>query len=416
MAEVLVLGAGMVGVAAALELQTRGHAVVLVDRRGPGEETSFGNAGFVQGEAVEPYAMPRDLRTLAAYAVGRTNDLVYDPSALPRLAPVLWRYFRNSAPARHRQISAVYAQLVQRALADHAPLIEAAGQEPHIRRTGYLQIWRDARGAEAAAAETVRLIREYDVTVTALDGTAVAAAEPALKRPVAGGLLWGDCWTSDDPGALTVAYAELFTRRGGTVLRGEAASLARTGAGWQVDTASGPVGAAQAVIALGPWAPDLLARLGWRVAMLWKRGYHGHFAAPVRLQRPLIDADAGVVLSPMRRGLRIATGAALVARDAPSDPGQLLRGACAASELVEIGTRIAEPQWFGHRPCLPDMLPLVGAVPGEPGLWVDFGHGHQGFTLGPTTARLLADAMAGARTELLAALAPAARPEVMRAA
>lgn len=416
MAESVVLGAGMVGVAAALELQARGQSVVLVDRRGPGEETSFGNAGFVQGEAVEPYAMPRDLRTLAAYAVGGTNDLVYDPSALPRMAPVLWRYFRNSAPARHRQISAVYAQLVQRALADHAPLIAAAGQEAHIRRTGYLQIWRDLRGAEAGAAEAERLARDYGVTVAALDGAAVAAAEPALKRSVAGGLLWGDCWTSDDPGALTAAYAELFTRRGGTVLRGEAASLARKGAGWQVETEAGPVDAAQAVIALGPWSPDLLARLGWRVAMLWKRGYHGHFETPARLVRPLVDGDAGVVLSPMRRGLRIATGAALVARDAPSDPGQLLRGACAASELLEIGTRVAEPQWFGHRPCLPDMLPLVGAVPGEPGLWVDFGHGHQGFTLGPTTARLLADAMAGERTALLSALAPAARSAVMRPA
>ncbi|WP_138466742.1 FAD-binding oxidoreductase [Poseidonocella sp. HB161398] len=414
MPQIIVLGAGMVGTGTALALQARGHDVTLVDRRGPGEETSYGNAGFIQAEAAEPYAMPRDLRTLAAYALGQSNDLVYDLAALPKMAPVLWRYFRNSAPAAHRRASAQYAQLVARATGDHAPLIAASGQDNLIRRTGYHQAYRDPRAFAAAAREAERLAAEYGVPSQALDSAALARAEPALKTPLPGAIFWESCWTTPDPGGLTAAYARLFAAQGGRVCRGDAMSLAPSGSGWTVATEEGPVAAAHAVVALGPWAPDLMARFGYRVSMLWKRGYHGHFDSPAALSRPLIDDANGVVLTPALRGLRIATGAALVARDAPADPVQLRRGAAAAGELLEIGPRVAEPQWFGHRPCLPDMLPLVGAAPRHPGLWLNFGHGHQGFTLGPTTGILLADALEGQSDPLLSALSPAARPGVLR--
>ncbi|RLL72360.1 NAD(P)/FAD-dependent oxidoreductase [Paenirhodobacter hankyongi] len=414
MAQIIVLGAGMVGAGAALALQAHGHDVTLVDRRGPGEETSFGNAGFIQAEAVEPYPIPRDLRTLVAYAAGRTNDIVYAPGALPKMAPGLWSYFRNSAPARHRQISAIYARLTQRATADHQPLIAASGQDALIRRTGYGQVYRDPRALERAARGAERLQRDYGTASEVLDGPALARAEPALKTAVPGALFWHDCWTCADPGGLTAAYAALLVRRGGRFLTGDALSLAQSGAGWSVATKAGRIDAERVVVALGPWAPDLLARFGYRVAMLWKRGYHGHFDSPAALNRPLIDDANGVVMTPTRFGLRLATGAALVDRKAPADPVQLRRGAAAVADLIELGPRVEEPQWFGHRPCLPDMLPLLGEAPRHKGLWLDFGHGHQGFTLGPTTGLLLAEAMEGRRDALLDALAPAARPSVLR--
>lgn len=409
MTEIIVLGAGMVGVSAALELQARGHRVVLVDRRGAGEETSYGNAGFIQAEAAEPHPIPHDPMTLLSYAFGRSNDVVYDPKYLPALAPVLWRYFRASAPKRHRAISKIYAQLTRRSTADHAPLIAAAGAEALIRRNGYADVYRSAHRFEAAARRAEALARDYGVSAGIEDSAALAKAEPAIRVPLAGAVLWHDCWTCADPGALTAAYAALFERRGGTFVRGDALSLRQAGAGWSVETARGLVTGEKAVVALGPWSPELLARFGYGIQMLWKRGYHGHFDSPVRLARPFLDAENGILLTPMRKGLRLATGAALVQPTDPSDPVQLRRGIAAASGLVPLGARVEEPQWFGNRPCLPDMLPLVGPAPNHAGLWFDFGHGHQGFTLGPTTAHLLAERMEGARSEVLDALDPAHR-------
>ena len=90
-ADVIVLGAGMVGISAAIHLQKRGRAVVLVDRRGPAEETSYGNAGIIQREAVVPYMFPREWATIWRYALNNSTDAHYHVTALPRIAPWLFR-------------------------------------------------------------------------------------------------------------------------------------------------------------------------------------------------------------------------------------------------------------------------------------------------------------------------------------
>jgi len=122
-----------------------------------------------------------------------------------------------------------------------------------------------------------------------------------------------------------------------------------------------------------------------------------------------MDVANAVVLSPMTQGLRIATGAEIVDRAGPMNLRQLDRGLAGARELLDIGAPIEETPWFGHRPCLPDMLPLVGAAPRHRGLWFDFGHGHQGLTLGPTTGRLLANIIDGESDDTVAALSPEGR-------
>src|SRR5579875_3407966 len=104
-ADVVVLGAGMVGVCCALQLQARGRSVVLLDRTGPAAETSFGNTGLIQREGAVPYGFPRELKTLLNVALGRSLAVHYHRDALPRLLPFLLRYWRNSAPARHRAIA-----------------------------------------------------------------------------------------------------------------------------------------------------------------------------------------------------------------------------------------------------------------------------------------------------------------------
>jgi D-amino-acid dehydrogenase len=141
---VVVLGAGMVGTGTALALQDRGFAVTLIDRAAPGSETSYGNAGVAQGEAYEPYALPRELSTLWRIALKCDNSVEWDLPGLWRLAPSLISYWRNSAPARHRRISLAYAPLIRRAIRDHARWVRASGCEELIRREGYRIVFRDS--------------------------------------------------------------------------------------------------------------------------------------------------------------------------------------------------------------------------------------------------------------------------------
>lgn len=408
MADFLVLGGGMIGISTALALQERGHAVVVVDRAQVGRETSYGNAGIIQAEATEPYPMPRDLPTLAKMGLGLTNDLVWSLKGLYDMAPTLLRYHHHSAPQRHRQLSSIYAQLTMRSTKDHEKWIGQAGAQDLISQSGHYCLYRDAKSLDEAIADAERMMAVYDVRASFLSGADYLGREPAMIAPPEGAVHWRDSWHCADPGGLVQAYAALFQQRGGQVLSGAAESLAAHGQGWQVETADGPLRAGSVIIALGPWAPKFLYRFGYRIPMVYKRGYHWHYANPKRLNAPFLDAAHGIVAAQMNQGLRLLSGAALVAHDASSNPRQLVRGARGVGELLALGERLDEPQWFGTRPCMPDMLPVIGPAPQHGNMWFNFGHGHQGFTLGPTAARLLAGAIAddGATTDLLAALSP----------
>ncbi|WP_118132961.1 FAD-binding oxidoreductase [Oceanicella sp. SM1341] len=396
MADILVLGAGMAGLGAALQLQRRGHDVAIVDRRPPGRETSYGNAGIIQAEAMEPYAMPRGMAALLRIARGRDNSVHYDAGALPgHLGPLL-RYWWHSGPARHARATDAYSGLISRATAEHGALIAEAGAEALVTREGFRELYRDESAFTAAAGLAEGLAARFGLHVSVLDAEGLRAAEPALRSGGVGAVHWRDPWTVSDPGGLVAAYAGLFAARRGHFAEGDASSLAPApGGGWKVETIDGPLQAKLAVVALGPWSPALLGPMGYRVPMLRKRGYHMHYRAPIRLNLPLLDAAHGYVMAPMAKGLRITTGAELAGSEPSANPVQLRRAERLAGELLTLGAPVENAAWMGTRPCMPDMLPVVGAAPRHDGLWFHFGHGHQGFTLGPTTGRLLAELIGG---------------------
>jgi len=396
-ADVLVLGAGIVGVSLALNLALRGRSVLLVDRRGPGEETSFGNAGLIQREGVVPYGFPQDLPTILRHGRNRSTDSAYHPRALPGLAPFLGRYWWHSRLSSHRRIQRLYEPLIRHSLAEHGVLIDKAGAGDLIRKDGWIKAFRTAPALEAALREAERIKAEFGVNHAPLDGAGLAAREPDLALPLAGAVHWTDPWTIADPHALVAAYVRLLEASGGRFLKGDAATLAPAGAGWRVETAEGTAEAGAAVIALGPWADVATRKLGYRLPLAVKRGYHMHYEAQPgkRLNNWLMDAEVGYMLAPMRQGIRITTGAEFAQRDAPQTPVQLERVERIARQLAPLGERIDPQPWMGARPCTPDMMPIIGPAPRHKGLWFAFGHAHHGMTLGPATGRLVAEMMLG---------------------
>jgi len=405
--DVLVLGAGVAGICTALELQSRGYAVSLVDRSAPGTETSYGNSGIIMADTAEPFALPRDPVTLIKYGLGLSNDVSWNWRGLTQTAPALWRYFYHSASSRHRTISKLNAQLTARATQDHAPLIQASGTDNLISHDGFCEIFRHPRDFEKAASDLERIKSEYGVPSRVFSGADYI--EPAFIAQPAGAIQWMHSWTCINPGKLMQAYADLFSRQGGEIVTGDASTLQKSGHRWKIQIHNGIISAEHVVIALGPWSQQILKSFGYSILMVLKRGYHAHFNPPVHPQRPYLDADFGIFVSPMQQGLRLSSGAALVALNAKPDTRQLDQGIVGVRELIDLGERVKEPQWYGTRPCMPDMLPMVGPAPKHTNMWFNFGHGHLGFTLGPTTAQLLADSMDGKMNPLLAGLAPANR-------
>ncbi|WP_235042247.1 NAD(P)/FAD-dependent oxidoreductase [Vreelandella profundi] len=400
--QTVVLGAGMVGVCIAWHLRQRGHEVTLVDRLQPGRETSFGNAGIIQREAVRPYPFPRDAKTLLSVLPNRRIDIRYRPSGMVNAVFPLLRYWMNSAPKAYQKIVPEYASLIQLSLKTHGPMIDAAGADHLVRRQGWLELYRTANKLAARIKDAEEARNLYGVQFEQLDRAALLEKEPSLSDSIIGAIHWLDPWTVADPGALVAAYANAFSQDGGRILQADIESVQQMGERWQVTTACEVIEADDVVVALGPWAGNWLKSLGYHFPTFVKRGYHMHYAtqAPAKLNYWLMDAEVGYLLAPMNAGVRLTTGAQLDRLEALADAKQLDAAEKVARHVFPLGERRDAVPWKGARPCLPDMKPVIGPAPRHPGLWLAFGHGHQGFTLGPATGHLLADMMEGKETAI----------------
>jgi D-amino-acid dehydrogenase len=395
--DAVVLGAGIVGTSIALHLAKRGLSVALVDRRGPGEATSYGNAGVIEGNTLFPHPFPAGLLALLRIAAKRATEANYHLSFLPQVAPWLIAYRSNSAHDRRIEFAAQMRPLFARALAEHEALIAEAGAERLLRKEGWIKLYR-TDAALAATARERELAQKYGLRSRVLDVAATQALEPALAPVFRQAVHWPDAASITNPLALTRAYAARFSALGGIVLDGDVRSLDRDGSTWRIGTQQGTLEAGEVVIALGPWAPDLLKPLGIDLPLAVKRGYHRHFRprGNAGLTRPVVDTEVGYCVAPMEQGLRLTTGAEFADRDAPPTPDQFERLMPAANALFPLGEPVEAAPWMGSRPCFADSKPVIGRAPGHRGLWLAYGHAHWGLTLGPVTGRLLAEMMTGA--------------------
>jgi D-amino-acid dehydrogenase len=396
-ADVIVLGAGIVGTSIAVHLAKRGLAVALVDRGSPGEGTSYGNAGIIEGNTIFPPAFPQQWMQLARIAFKRSPLANYELSYLPKIAPWLTSFYAASQPARLVETAHLMRPLMALAVAEHEALSQEASAGGYFRRTGWLKLYRSDAGFAAQARE-LAIAKEFGIANVALDGDGARVLEPSLNPVFRHAVHWTGAVSISNPLALTRAYAGRFTALGGAVFSGDARSLHRAHPHWRIDTAAGPVDAGDVVIALGPWAPDVLRPLGIDLPLAVKRGYHRHFRAKgnAALSRPVLDAENGFCLAPMEQGIRITTGVEFAPRDAPPTPVQFDLLLPPAQELFPLGAPVEPQPWLGARPCFADSRPVIGRAQDHRGLWLAYGHGHWGLTLGPATGRLMAEMMTGA--------------------
>ena len=395
--ETIVLGAGIVGVCVALHLQERGHLVMIIDRNGPGEGASFGNAGLIERSSVLPYAIPRHVPTLLKYASNRSAAVHYDPAFLARIVPWLIQYWSASHPRRLMKISRELLPLLEVCLDEHDRLVQRARLSHLLQRKGWIEVVRSEGALAEAARRSAKLDKDYGLKSDVLDRERLTALEPSLKAAAVGGIHWRDPFTVTDPGALTKGYAAHFRRSGGSVMRETVKSMVFVSGGWEVVTDYARHCARNVVVALGASSASLLAAQGYRVPLVGKRGYHLHFRSPVGevLNHAVLDEEVGYVLAPMTTGIRLTTGVELASPLAPINQIQLNRARHSATEIFSLGDPVETKPWLGLRPATPDMKPVIGPAPNHKGLWLAFGHAHHGLTLGPATGRLLAEMMSG---------------------
>jgi D-amino-acid dehydrogenase len=400
---VVVLGAGMVGIACALSLRQRGLAVTVLDPLGPGASTSHGNAGVLARSSLIPFNHPGLWAQLPRLLQGKNPGFRYNV----RWTLEQWRwglsFLTHARSTAFAETTAALDGLIRYSGDLHRQWMSQAGVAHRRRDNGWLFLYRSEAGFDAGAAGRGTLER-FGVATQVLDAHALHDLEPHLQ-PVFRRALWvQDASSVDSPAEVVRGYAAWLQAMGGLLRMTPATQLQRHNGGWYVRTADGAiVHADHVVVALGPWSRDFLSQqLGLRVPMGFERGQHRHFH-PVdghTLNRPVYDTAGGYLLAPMSQGLRLSTGVELNAQHAPANRQQLDAAERQAREALQMGEATTDPDWLGSRPTLPDCRPMIGECPGHASLWLALGHQHIGFSTGSGTGELLAQLMLGEATAI----------------
>jgi D-amino-acid dehydrogenase len=369
-------------------------SVVLVDRREPGSETSYGNAGILSSGSIFPLNVPSLWNELPKYLTNRHPALRWDLAWSIRNAGWLIRFLANATPANTKPRAIALRGLIAASLKLHREWIVKAEAGQRIRETGWLKAWRSDAVATAKAQQAV--LADYGIRSELLDRQAISALEPDILPVYKVGLLHTETASVDSPGSVVKAYARMLEGSGGEIRRAEVRSIVPDGDGWRAVLADGAIRARHVVVALGPWSADLLRPLGYRVPLAAERGYHREFKpnSARQLRRPIHDSEGAFLMTPMENGIRVTSGVELTSRDAPSSFSQLDAVVPLARGVVEFGEAVGEP-WRGARPTLPDSLPMIGPAPRHSGLWLAFGNQHIGFTTGPATGVAIAAMIGG---------------------
>ena len=396
--KVIVIGAGVVGLCAGWHLARQGVEVTVLDSGEPGGGASSGNAGAISAGSVAPLAMPGVLKTVPQMLVDPKAALHIPLSYWPKALPWLWQFVRSARPAQVQATAGALATLMFGAMERHREILAAEGALDLIRETGQLYLYRD-RAQYAKDAGSWALRQQHGMRLEFLDGLdAIRALEPDVQGNYQLGVFIPEQGSCVNPKRHAEVVAAGIRRMGGQVLRQPVLGILTEGRRvLGVRTPGGEVRADAVVLAAGAFSARLLAPLGIKVPLESQRGYHVLLPqAGINVQRPVVPADRKAFISPMEMGLRVAGTVEFGGLERPPTPYR--------AELLLEDLRSVFPQaraegmagfWMGHRPCLPDSLPVVGPVKAWPGLWCAFGHGHLGLTGSAPTGALLAGAMLG---------------------
>lgn len=391
-----IVGGGVVGLCAGLDLLEAGHGVVLVDDDPRAQAPSWGNAGHVATEQVEPLASLESLRSVPGRLFTRGGPLAFPPGAIARWMPFGMRLLAASAPARFRAGCAAMRPLMAQALPAWQARVEAIGEPGLLRNDGHFVLWQDAAAAQAGQAAW-EAADTGTATVRAATAPDLARLSALTTRPVAGAVHFSGTAQIADLGELRAALRAAFVRSGGTLVD-EKAALVPDRDRKRIVRIAGRAPVLDAVdrvlVCAGIRSRALMEGLGHAVPMIAERGYHvrakvedGGWPADMP---PVVFEERGMIVTRYRTCVQAASFVELGDPDAPADPRKWER---LETHIAQLGLPVAGPfaRWMGCRPTLPDYLPAIGRSARLDNLFYAFGHQHLGLTLAPITARLVAD-------------------------
>ncbi len=395
--KITVLGGGMVGICCAIELQQKGYQVQLIDRRGPGEETSSGNAGILSVSSIAPLASPELITRIPRLVANLDADFRLHYPHLLSLLPWLMRFLVRCNRKQYMQDGRLIDALTVPSVAAHLDLIGKSNAGHLVNRSGGLRLYRNQSTYNSDELER-ELFDICGLNYSILERQELRDLEPDLSDIFVKAVSINDSISIINPQSLCKCYAAYFQSLGGKIKQTEVTQLTQESNGWRIVTSGSTDIIERLVIALGAWTPELIKQIGYSNPIAIERGYHTIFSPQVDkiLSRPIFDVDSSYVMIPMDMGLRVTTGSNLIYRETSETPQQVNKVIPRVKEAFPVGDLLLDKPWMGRRPSTPDSLPIIGPAPRHKNLWLAFAHAHMGFTMGPITGKIIANYITGA--------------------
>jgi len=395
--KVIVVGAGVVGLSAALALQRRGMSVTVLDREGPAAGASAGNAGALAFSDILPLASPGMLRKAPKWLLDPLGPLSVPPAYALRIAPWMLRFWRACSPSQVRRSTDAQTALMDLARAELEPFLAATGTLPMLRKEGNLQVYESE--AEFRAALPGWKVREdHGIEVRHMGPAEMAELQPGLSPRLVRGTFTPGWQSVTDPKDFTLALADRFRANGGSLDRAEVVALTPADDGVTVALAGGrTLTAGQVVLAAGAQSHRLARLLGDRIPLETERGYNTTLPpGAFDLRTQVTFGGHGFVVTRLTSGIRVGGAVELGGLDLPPNFARAEAMLRKAQAFLPGLKATGGTQWMGFRPSLPDTLPAIGQARATPRVTYAFGHGHLGLTQAAATARLVADLVTGA--------------------
>lgn len=398
---IAVIGAGIVGLCSARYLLDRGFEVEVVDPKEPGTACSFGNAGVLSTWSCVPLSMPGEWKLAPKWLLDPTGPLSIRWQYLPVVTPWLLKFLRAGRRDRIATLSDAMFVLNNPCVEHYRELLRGTGHEDLIRDSAYVHLYRDPKNADADAPG-YRLRRNHGASVRVLDASDLREIEPSISTEYRAGLMIENQGRTTNPARLCRVIAEDVRNRGGTITRAKVHALKpQDGDGVALEIDGGNRVVDKVVVAAGAWSKQLVEPLGARVPLESGRGYHVMFAnSEIALNNSVTDNDLHVAVSSMETGLRVSGMMEFAGVDAPETPRRYRILTQLAKRMFPDLQGDPDERWMGHRPVIPDTLPIIGPVPQHPSIMLAFGHGQLGLTGAPMTGRIVAALAAGEKPNI----------------
>ncbi|MFK0161187.1 NAD(P)/FAD-dependent oxidoreductase [Rhizobium sp. NPDC090279] len=394
--DVIVIGAGVVGLSAAIAAQSRGLSVMVVDREGPAAGASAGNAGAFAFTDILPLASPGILKKAPKWLLDPLGPLSVPPAYALQIAPWMLRFWRACQPSRVAAATAAQTKLMDLSKAELEPFLAATDTLSMLRKEGNLQVYEsEAEFRGSLSGWEVR--RNHGIDFQHLKADEMAAIQPGLASRFTLGTFTPGWYSIADPKLYTLALAEHFRSRGGAIETSEISALRAISAGVEVIATDGKLrSAGKIVLAAGAFSHRIATTLGEHIPLETERGYNTTLPADAfDLRTQITFGGHGFVVSKLSTGIRVGGAVELGGLTLPAN----FRRSEAMLQKARTFLTGLKPeggvQWMGFRPSLPDSLPAIGRAKATSDVIYAFGHGHLGLTQSAGTARLVADLLTG---------------------